>query len=307
MIVPRITVRPLLRAVWRRRSIAIPVMLAAALTGSASGISLIRVHSGDTLSAIALRYHTTVSRLVALNHLPGDGDLIYAGQELKIPGSHSRHAPTHLGTIYHTVVPGDTLDGIAARYHVKPTTIARRNHLPSSLVVVLGQRLAIPHRVTTHSPSRSGHSGGATSAALHDRAYLAHRGEPSREQTAALIRSTSARWSLDPRLAQAISWQESGWNMRAVSPVDAIGAMQIMRYTGTYLSDDVVHRHLDLFDAQDNITAGVALLSVLTHETRSPRRAVAGYYQGLQSVRDHGMYASTKQYVRNVMSLRTRY
>jgi LysM repeat protein len=293
-----------LAATWRRRSIAVPVALAAALTASASGVSTITVHRGDTLSAIAARYHTTVARLVSLNHLPGDGDLIYAGQSLKVPGGGG--STSHMSTIYHTVVPGDTLDGIAARYHVSPAVIARRNHLPSSLVVVLGQRLAIRHRVTTHSPAPSGASS-ATAAARQDRALLSHRSEPSSQEVAAMIRSTSGRWGLDPRLALAISWQESGWNMREVSPVDAIGAMQVMRYTGTYLADDVVHRNLDLFDAQDNVTAGVALLSVLTHEAGSTRQAVAGYYQGLQSVRDHGMLASTKQYVANVMALRERF
>jgi LysM repeat protein len=293
--------------VWRKRSLAIPVVLAIALTASASGSGphSIRVHSGDTLSAIAARYHTTVARLVALNHLPGDGDLIYAGQTLKLPGGHGTH--THMGTIYHTVVRGDTLYGIAAHYHVSPQVIARRNHLPKSLVVVLGERLAIPHRVTTHPTHKPSRNGGATHAAIADRAYLAHRAEPSRAQIESMIRSTAGRWNLDPSLALAISWQESGWNMRAVSPVDALGAMQIMRYTGAYLSDDVVHRNLDLYDAQDNITAGVALLSVLTHEARSTRQAIAGYYQGLQSVRDHGMYASTKQYVADVMALRRRY
>ena len=49
------------------------------------------------------------------------------------------------------------------------------------------------------------------------------------------------------------------------------------------------------------------LLSVLTHEATDVRQAVAGYYQGLQSVRDHGMYPSTKQYVANVMALRARF
>jgi LysM repeat protein len=312
MILPRALARPGLvaarrgvGAVWRRRSIAIPLALAAALTASASGVSRITVHSGDTLSAIAARYHTTVAHLVALNHLPGDGDLIYAGQTLQVPGA-AGASSTHMGTIYHTVVRGDTLYGIAARYHVKPMRIAHRNHLPNSLVIVLGQRLAIPHRVRTHTSAPSGGSP-ATAAALHDRSYLARRSEPSNDQVASLIRSTSAHWGLDPRLALAVSWQESGWNMREVSGVDAIGAMQVMRYTGSYLSDDVVHRHLDLFDAQDNVTAGVALLSVLTHEASSTRQAVAGYYQGLQSVRDHGMLASTKHYVANVMALRQRY
>jgi soluble lytic murein transglycosylase-like protein len=104
-----------------------------------------------------------------------------------------------------------------------------------------------------------------------------------------------------------VSWQESGFNMREVSPVGAIGTMQVMPYTGAYLSDQVVHRRLDLFEARDNITAGVALLSVLTHEAKSERQAVAGYYQGLQSVRDHGMFRATKRYVANVMALRDRF
>jgi LysM repeat protein len=290
-------------SLWRRRAIAIPVVLAAALTGSASGIAVIQVHRGDTLSAIAERYHTTVARLVALNHLPGDGDLIFAGQALKVPGATVRSSRT----VFHTVVPGDTLYGIAARYHVSPARIARRNHLPRSLVVVLGSRLAIPQHVTASATTSSGSSDGATSAALHDRALLAQRAEPDQDQIEGMLRSTAAKWGLDPRLALAISWQESGWNMRAVSGVDAIGAMQVMPETGTFIANDVVNRPLDLYDAQDNITAGVALLSLLTHDASSTRRAVAGYYQGLGSVRAHGMFASTKQYVADVMALRQSY
>ena len=66
-----------------------------------------------------------------------------------------------------------------------------------------------------------------------------------------------------------------------VSSVDAIGAMQIMRYTGTYLSNDVVHRSLNLYDAHDNVTAGVALLSVLTHEASSTPAGGRGLLPGL--------------------------
>jgi hypothetical protein len=64
---------------------------------------------------------------------------------------------------------------------------------------------------------------------------------------------------------------------------------------------------LNLYDAQDNVTAGVALLSVLTHETPHEPTAVAGYYQGLASVRSHGMFRDTKQYVADVMALRSRF
>jgi LysM repeat protein len=287
------------------------VVLAIALTASASGGGrVITIQSGDTLSAIAVRYHTTVAALVRLNHLPGEGNLIFAGQTLRLPGGHGQSGhQVHRTVTYYTVVPGDSLYAIAARFHANPDAIARRNHLPKSLVVVIGQRLAIPHHLRHHHhhAASGGVPGAPTSAAAHDRLVLAHHREPSRDRVAAIIRSTAAHWGLDPRLALAISWQESGFNMRAVSPVDAIGAMQVMPYTGSYLAADVVHRPLNLFNAHDNITAGVALLSVLTHEASSTRQAIAGYYQGLQSVRDHGMLPSTKQYVANVMALRERF
>jgi LysM repeat protein len=282
------------------RSLVIPLALAAVVTASASGITVIRIHSGDTLSAIAAKYHTTVDRLIKLNDLPGNGNLIYAGQTLRVPTSQSNHRRGHHGSRvvirWHTVVEGDTVDGLAARYHVTRHAIAKRNHLPKSLVIVLGQRLAIPQHVRGH--------GGAIAG---ERRFLAHSHQPSRDQVARMIRTTAARWHVDPRLALAVSWQESGFNMRVVSPVGAIGAMQVMPYTGAWLSSAIVHRKLDLYRATDNITAGVALLSVLTNAAKSTEQAVAGYYQGLQSVRDHGMYRSTKRYVANVMALRSRF
>jgi LysM repeat protein len=286
MSVTRSAVHRLLTTVWRRRAVAIPIVLAAALTGSASGVSIIHVHRGDTLSAIAVRYRTTVGRLVTLNSLPGDGDLIFAGQTLKVPGGASSSAPATVS--FHTVVSGDTLDGIAARYHVSSRTIARRNHLPRSLVVVLGTRLSIPHRATT--PTQASTSSG-----------------PSRTEIESTIRSTAAQFGLDPALALAISWQESGWNMHEISSVGAIGAMQVMPATGAFIAADVLNRPLDLSNTQDNISAGVAFLSLLTHEASSTRQAVAGYYQGLASVRQHGMFASTKQYVADVMALHQRF
>jgi hypothetical protein len=35
--------------------------------------------------------------------------------------------------------------------------------------------------------------------------------------------------------------------------------------------------------------------------------AAAGYYQGLSSVRQNGMFPDTQQYVRSVMALRSRF
>lgn len=291
-----------LRGFLRRHGgIAIPLLLAVAVTASASGISLYRIRSGDTLSAIAARYHTTVARLVALNHLPGNGNLIYAGAMLKIPTRAPARSTSHWRTVdrHYTVRVGDSLYAISARFHTDWRVIARRNHLPSSLVVMLGQRLVIPHRVRI--VSRSTHGGVRPD-------LFAGRWVPTRDQTAAIIRDTARRWGVDSRLALGVSWQESGWNQRMVSSVGAIGAMQVMPYTGRFIADNVVHRPLDLLNARDNVTAGVALLAILLRETHGhTAQAVAGYYQGLASVRDRGMFKDTKRYVANVLALRNRF
>jgi hypothetical protein len=51
----------------------------------------------------------------------------------------------------------------------------------------------------------------------------------------------------------------------------------------------------------------VVLLKVLRQTANSDRQAVAGYYQGLRSVRERGMFPDTKRYVDNVMALRARF
>lgn len=45
------------------------------------------VQRGDTLSGIAARFDSTVSRLMSLNSQIRDADLIYAGQQIRVPGS----------------------------------------------------------------------------------------------------------------------------------------------------------------------------------------------------------------------------
>src|SRR5690242_10288026 len=125
----------------RWTAVGVTVLLAIAVTASSNGFTLYRIKSGDTLSAIAARYHTTVARLVRLNHLPGNGNMIYAGDTLRLPGHHrhhQHHAAHHatFRTSIYVVRPGDSLYAIAAREHANWRRIARRNHLPSSLMVV---------------------------------------------------------------------------------------------------------------------------------------------------------------------------
>jgi LysM repeat protein len=296
------TARALLR---RFGGVGVAILLAVAVTASATGVGHYRVRPGDTLSAIAARYHTSVAALVRLNNLPGSGNLIFAGSTLKIPGrAHHHHARRHTHARTHTVVrtyvvrPGDSLYAIAARFHASWRAIAHRSHLPSSLMVVIGQRLRIPHQVRI----RHHHHHHRASGSFHG-IYI-----PSRTAVVGMIRATAHRWHVDPRLALGVSYEEAGFNQRVISSVGAVGAMQIMPGTGAWLSRYVVHRHLNIYRAQDNVTAGVALLSVLLRETNGNSRvAVAGYYQGLASVRQRGMYDDTKRYVANVLALRNRF
>lgn len=289
--------------------LAVLVALAAAVTAAAPGFVHIRVNRGDTLTAIAARHHTTIKELVALNHLPGNGNLIYAGQTLAVPAPPQPAGPTTVVTeVRHKVVSGDTLIGIAQRYHVSTASIAARNHLPRSLVVMLGTTLVIPvpHQVSATTPPQRHYPAAVTAAAAQHRAEMARRSVPSHAQMRNIIAATARQLGVDPALALAVSWQEAGFNQRMVSAADAIGAMQVVPSTGNFVSRYVVGRQLDLLNAHDNALAGVALLRQLLRAA-PVGQAVAGYYQGLASVQSRGMYADTKAYVANVLALRERF
>jgi soluble lytic murein transglycosylase-like protein len=111
---------------------------------------------------------------------------------------------------------------------------------------------------------------------------------------------------VDPALALAVAYQESGFDMRVVSPANAVGVMQVIPSSGTWASS-LVGRHLDLLDPQDNVVAGVAILRSLQAAAADTPTAIAGYYQGLAGVLRNGMYADTRRYVANVQTLMTRF
>ncbi|MFP2962853.1 LysM peptidoglycan-binding domain-containing protein, partial [Myxococcus sp. 1LA] len=75
------------------------------------------VRRGDTLSALAQRFNTSVSSLAKSNGI-SNPNLIYAGQKLRIPDGFD--APRASGggraASSYTVKSGDTLSGIAGRY-----------------------------------------------------------------------------------------------------------------------------------------------------------------------------------------------
>jgi soluble lytic murein transglycosylase-like protein len=124
------------------------------------------------------------------------------------------------------------------------------------------------------------------------------------------VGSIAAANGVPPSLADAIAYQESGFNNGAVSSADARGVMQILPGTWDWIQHTLVPGASPLAPASavDNVRGGVLLLRSLLDSTGgNPAMAAAGYYQGLPSVERYGVYPSTQQYVNNVMALAQRF
>jgi N-acetylmuramoyl-L-alanine amidase len=283
------------------------------------------VQPGDTVSQIAAEHETSVARVVAANHLPAGGDRILAGEVLEVPAPpRPGHDADPSGSAaaagsfddgrrrieWHRVRPGDTMTGIAERYHAWTDELVAANGGSAQLRV--GERVKVPVVVAAAQQAREAaedaddadDAGTSAAAALveHLRARLGGYPDPGRARVRRVIEQVSEREGVDPDLALAVSWQEAGWRQHHVSPDAAIGAMQVIPSTGAWVGD-VVGRELDLMRLRDNVTAGVVLLAQLT-DAAPTRRAVAGYYQGLAGVRADGMYDDTRAYVDDVLALK---
>jgi len=145
--------------------LALALVALPALAAPALGVGpTITVRAGDTLSAIALRTHTTVARLVALNHL-ADPNRIYAGQRL-VTSAGAAGAATRAGsrpapaTRMHLVVAGEHLTGIAIRYGTTVATLLRLNRIIDPNRIYAGQRLTVPAAGSTGRTASAGSSSG---------------------------------------------------------------------------------------------------------------------------------------------------
>ncbi len=243
-----------------------------------------------------------------------------------IAGATDGDLPPGRRIVGHTVRPGESATGLAVRYHAWTAELIRHNHLGSAAHLYVGQRLEIPvvlsalprtgaairtpaggaqrpaQRQTSHrAQEQAGHQTGHRTG--HQKGHRAGRATPGRGTVRRAVADAARRAGVDPQLALAVSWQESGWQMDRRSQAGAIGAMQVLPATGEWMSL-YAGRDLRLRDLADNATAGATLLRVLAGETSTTRRAVAAYYQGLGAVREHGLYGETRAYVANVKAIR---
>ena len=187
-------------------------------------------------------------------------------------------------TKWHVVTPGESFFSIAARYHVSPWRLARRNGIPLTRVIVPGQRLALPNGARTR---------GSTAA-----------GPPASRDT---IRGAIDYWSrvygVDPKLSRALAWMESGFQQDVVSSVGATGVMQLLPETWEFV-DSVLLGTRTPRTYDGNVRAGVRYLRwQLDYFGGNVRLALAGWYQGARAVGEVGLYDDTKLFVRVVLAL----
>jgi soluble lytic murein transglycosylase-like protein len=121
------------------------------------------------------------------------------------------------------------------------------------------------------------------------------------------IRASIDRWAgfygVDPQLARALAWMESGFQQDVVSSVGAIGVMQLLPETWEFV-DTVLLGFRTPRTYDGNVRAGMRYLRWQLDEFGgNVRLALAGWYQGARAVRQRGLYRETKQFVRVVLVL----
>ena len=279
----------------------------AAPAPSSGGGGSYTVQAGDTLSGIAANAGVSMSSLAAANGLDPNAFLL-TGTVLSLAGG-SAAAPAAAAPASgpapqgaYTVRAGDTLGNLANQTGVSMAAMAAMNGLDPNGLLLEGTVLKLP--------------GGAPAPAGASRPEPATHVVPdanpaptAQQVSAADVQNVAAAYGVSPSLAAAIAWQESGFNNGMVSSANARGVMQVMPGTWDYVQQNLADgRQLDPNSATDNIHAGVMYLKrLLTDAGGDENAAIAGYYQGLASVRERGMYDDTQQYVDNVQALRSRF
>lgn len=137
----------------------------------------------------------------------------------------------------------------------------------------------------------AGERDGAHSTRERERALVSERMERrgrrmtplERQRVVTTILDTSERYQVSPHLVLAVIEIESGYNPHAVSPVGAMGLMQLMPGTGAEVAErthEPWRGTSTLFDPEANIRLGVAYLRELIDRYQSIRVALAAYNWG---------------------------
>ena len=132
--------------------------------------------------------------------------------------------------------------------------------------------------------------------------------QPVRLRLLPVFRQWASICGVPASLVEATCWWESGWQETEVSPTGAVGVCQIepdaAQTVRGLLHDDTLNTR----SASDNIEMSAAYLRWLLNETGGRRSlALASYYQGLTSVREHGILPVSRPYVTGITALLNHY
>ena len=269
------------------------------VAGSTLGIP---PQSGPVTATTTSTTTTTTQATSTSSACDGDNDSDDAG----CSGATTAAAAPASGGSY-LVQVGDTLTAIAARAGMTVDSLAALNGLNPNNYLLSGTALKLAGTVSPVSTTTSTTGSAATSQPVGAAAEGSPSGPPyptPERVSASQVGSIAAANGVSPSLADAIGWQESGFNNDLVSPADARGVMQILPGTWQWINSSLAPAPLSPSSAADNVRGGVLLLhSLLSATGGNAAMAAAGYYQGLPSVLQHGLYPDTQQYVNDVMSL----
>jgi LysM repeat protein len=313
------------------------VLAALVVPASASADFGHVVAAGESLSSVAAADGLSVSELAAANGISAGAQLV-AGSTLQIPppeggdsgsagSAESSGSSSDSGAVSgsspesgggsgsgggggYTVQPGDTLSAIAARNGTTVDQLAAANGLDPGETLPAGTQLSVSGQSSDSSSGTEAVSDTSSGSGSSQTSASGGGPQPTAESVSPSdVGDVAAANGVSPSLAEAIANQESGFNNDLVSSTGATGVMQIEPGTWDYIDSALATPPpLSPDSAQDNIRGGVLYLrSLLDRTGGDPSLAAAGYYQGLGSVRAHGMYSDTQKYVDNVKALRQRF
>ena len=307
-----------------RPTVLLPLLAIVALLAPATASAEVAhvVKPGETLWSIAAANNLATSALARYNGVSEDSNVVL-GATVRVPteqealatlnGSEpagtssgqsataevSPQAPPAEGG--YTVRAGDTLSGLAAQSGISTAQMAAMNGLDPDASLLAGTVIKLP--TGAPAPARAADPAPATKVVPQ-----ASPDPTPVRLSASQVGSIAAQAGVPASLASAIAWQESGFNNAMVSSANARGVMQVMPGTWQYVQDNLASTKLDPASATDNVHAGSLYLARLLRDAGGDERlAVAGYYQGLASVRRIGMLPETERYVDNVMALQSRF
>lgn len=203
---------------------------------------------------------------------------------------------------WYSIHYGDTLDGIAGRYHTTAYTLAHVNGIGNINLIFVGQRLCIPYHVS--GGGGQGASGGGMglmpNGTVRWYAYGALQWS-TRGEVSALLRQVAVRYGLPYNLLLAIAWQESGWTQHVIARDGGIGVMQLMPYTAMGINAGTGVRR-DPYKLWDNLNLGATYLRWLWINFHGNlAKVISAYNEGGWAVIHRGIF--NWSYVNSVMYL----